>query len=70
LTYGGGIGIIKVNGDVNHAIVIRSFYCKDNVLNWQAGAGIVIGSTPENENQEVYNKLGALQKAIELAKEL
>lgn len=70
LTYGGGIGIIKTNGDINHAIVIRSFYCKDNILNWQSGAGIVIGSKPENESQEVYNKLGALQKAIELAKEL
>ncbi len=70
LTYGGGIGLIKVNGDINHAIVIRSFYCKDNKLHWQAGAGIVIDSCAVSETQEVYNKLGALHQAIEMAKNL
>jgi anthranilate synthase component 1 len=36
-------------------------------LHWQAGAGIVSKSSSENELQEVYNKLGALTKAIKLA---
>jgi len=36
-------------------------------LHYQAGAGIVVDSVPENELKEVDNKLGALRKAIKLA---
>jgi len=39
-------------------------------LFYQAGAGIVAASVEANELQEVNNKLGALKKAIEMAKEL
>lgn len=67
MMYGGGLGIVKLNGDIQHAIIIRSFYCSRNILQWQAGAGVVINSLAENENQEVYHKLGALRKAIEKA---
>jgi anthranilate synthase component 1 len=62
--YGGGIGLIDFNGNMVQAIVIRSFMSKDNTLYYQAGAGIVIDSVPENELQEVNNKLGALKKAL------
>ncbi len=65
--YGGAIGYIGIDGGINHAIVIRSFVSKNQELNYQAGAGIVIDSVPENELQEVNNKLGALKKAIQLA---
>ncbi|MDB5111936.1 MAG: anthranilate synthase component, partial [Mucilaginibacter sp.] len=37
---------------------------------YQAGAGIVSGSVPESELNEVNNKIAALRKAIELAEEL
>ncbi|MDR2814477.1 MAG: chorismate-binding protein, partial [Prevotellaceae bacterium] len=37
-------------------------------LYYQAGAGIVSQSKPENELREVNSKLGALNKAIEMAK--
>ena len=37
---------------------------KNNILNYQAGAGIVIDSDPEKELEEVKNKLGALDKAL------
>ena len=37
---------------------------RNNRLHYQAGAGIVAASVPENELQEVYNKLGALDKAL------
>ena len=50
--------------------MIRTFLSKDHVLHWQAGAGLVSESKPENELQEVFNKLGALTKAIELAETL
>jgi anthranilate synthase component 1 len=54
-------------GNFNHAIMIRSFLSKNHKLYFQAGAGIVESSTEENETQEVYNKLSALEKALDLA---
>jgi anthranilate synthase component 1 len=68
--YSGAIGYFGFNGDFNHAIMIRSFLSKNNVLHYQAGAGIVAGSIAENELKEVDNKIAALRKAIELAEEL
>lgn len=68
--YGGAIGFMDFNGNFNHAIIIRSFLSKNHHLFYQAGAGIVSGSNEESELQEVYNKLGALIKALELAEEI
>ena len=65
--YGGAIGFMDFDGNFNHAIIIRSFLSKNHELIFQAGAGIVSKSNPKNELQEVYNKLGALTKAIKLA---
>ena len=62
--YGGAIGFMGFDGSCNHAIMIRSFLSKDNKLTSRAGAGVVVVSNPENELQEVKNKLGALKKAI------
>lgn len=64
LLYGGCIGYLGFNGDINQAITIRSFFSYGNRLYSQAGAGIVARSLPENELQETRNKLGALSKAI------
>lgn len=68
--YGGAIGFMDFDGNFNHAIMIRTFLSKNHKLHWQAGAGLVSKSNPENELQEVYNKLGALTKAIELAENI
>ncbi|WP_027378369.1 anthranilate synthase component I family protein [Chryseobacterium daeguense] len=65
--YGGCIGMIGLNGDCNQAIMIRTFLSKNNTLYYQAGAGLVAKSDPENELQEVNNKLNALKKAVEKA---
>ncbi len=65
--YGGAIGFMDFDGNFNHAIMIRTFLSKNHQLHYQAGAGIVSDSSEENEMQEVYNKLGALTKALELA---
>lgn len=62
--YGGSIGFIDFSGDINQAIVIRSFMTKNNTIFYRAGAGIVLDSVPENELQEVDNKLGALRAAL------
>ena len=68
--YGGAVGIIGLDGSVNLAIAIRSFVSKNNVLYYQAGAGIVIHSDEEKELQEVNNKLAALKKALILAENI
>ncbi|HEX8460848.1 MAG TPA: anthranilate synthase component I family protein [Segetibacter sp.] len=68
--YGGTIGVIGFNGEVNHAIMIRSFLSKQNTLFYQAGAGVVDASNAESELQEVNNKLNALKTAIKLAETL
>ena len=68
--YGGTIGFIRFNGDINHAIMIRSFLSRDHVLYYQAGAGIVSESTEEGELQEVNHKLAALKSALKMAQGL
>ena len=68
--YGGAIGFIDFENNYNHAIIIRSFLSKDQNLFLQAGAGIVSKSNPENELNEVYNKIGALLKALKKAEEI
>ncbi len=65
--YGGAIGFIGFDQRINHAIMIRTFLSRNNTLIYQAGAGVVAASVPENELQEVNNKLNALKQAIELA---
>ena len=68
--YGGGIGFIELNGNLNHAIMIRSFLCQNNELHYQAGAGVVVNSVPESELKEVDNKIGALRMAIKKAEDI
>ena len=68
--YGGCIGFIGFNGDLNQAITIRTFVSRNGELWFQAGGGIVAKSDVEYELQEVNNKLGALRKAIIIAEKL
>ncbi len=68
--YGGAVGFIGLNGDVNLAIAIRSFVSKNNTLYYQAGAGVVEQSVEKNELDEVNNKLSALKKAVGMAENL
>lgn len=68
--YGGCIGFIGFNGDLNQAIVIRTFVSRNNELWFQAGSGIVARSNDEYELEESNNKLGALVKAIRFASEM
>ncbi len=65
--YGGAIGFMDFSGNFNHAIMIRTFLSKNHMLHYQAGAGLVEASDPETELAETYNKLGALNKALEIA---
>ena len=68
--YGGCIGFIGFDGNLNQAITIRTFVSRNGELWFQAGGGIVAKSNPEYELQEVNNKLGALRRAIVMAADM
>jgi anthranilate synthase component 1 len=68
--YAGAIGYMGFNEEFNHAIMIRTFMAKNNTLYYRAGAGIVADSIPVNELNEVNNKIAALRKAMEMAKDI
>ena len=68
--YGGCIGYIGLNGNLNQAITIRTFVSRNGELWFQAGGGIVAKSDEEYELQEVNNKLGALRRAILMAERM
>lgn len=68
--YGGCIGFIGLNRNLNQAITIRTFVSRNGELWFQAGGGIVAKSDEEYELQEVNNKLGALRRAILLAEDM
>ncbi len=68
--YGGCIGFIGLTGELNQAIVIRTFISRNGELWFQAGSGIVAKSNDSYELEESNNKLGALVKAIHIAENL
>jgi anthranilate synthase component I len=65
--YGGAIGYLGYDGNLDTAIAIRSAVLKDGVAHLHAGAGIVAGSVPEREFEETEHKAAALRHALELA---
>lgn len=67
--YGGGVGYISTNGNLDSAITIRSAFASGGRLYFQAGAGIVSDSDPAREYHETEIKLGALRSALRQAGE-
>ena len=65
--YGGSIGWLSYNGDLDSCIYIRSAVVKDGRVHLQAGGGIVADSDPGYEVRETEAKAGAVIAAIELA---
>ncbi len=65
--YGGAVGYISWQGDMDTAIAIRTAVIKDDVLHIQAGAGLVYDSVPQNEWDETMNKARAVFRAVALA---
>jgi anthranilate synthase component 1 len=61
--YGGAVGYIGWNGNMDTAIAIRTAVIKDDVLHVQAGAGVVADSIPELEWKETMNKARAIMRA-------
>ncbi len=67
--YGGAVGYLAWNGNMDTAIAIRTAVIKDNVLHVQAGAGIVADSQPELEWKETMNKARAVFTAAAMAQQ-
>ncbi|MBI9018183.1 MAG: anthranilate synthase component I family protein [Phycisphaerae bacterium] len=65
--YGGAVGYIGFNGNMDMAITIRTAVIEDGILKIRAGAGIVADSVPESEFVETVNKAEAVKKALEFA---
>ena len=67
--YGGAVGYLSWNGNMDTAIAIRTAVIKDGQLNIQAGAGVVADSVPELEWKETLNKGRAIFSAVDMARD-
>ena len=65
--YGGAVGYLGYDGNLDTAITIRSAVMCEDRIHATVGAGIVAGSVPEREFEETEHKAGAVRRAIELA---
>jgi anthranilate synthase component 1 len=63
--YGGAVGYLGYDGNLDTAITIRSAVLRDGRAHVHTGAGIVAGSVPEREFEETEHKAAALRRAIE-----
>ena len=66
-SYGGAIGVLRGNGDIDTCIVIRSAFVKDGIAHVQAGCGVVYDSVPMDEANETRKKAAAVLSAIAIA---
>ena len=66
-SYGGAIGYLGFDGDLDTAIHIRTVVVKDGVAHVQAGGGTVADAKPDYEYRESVNKATAVFRAVELA---
>jgi len=65
--YGGAVGYLGYDGNLDTAITIRSAVLKGGQAHLHTGAGIVAGSVPEREFEETEHKAAAMRRAIDLA---
>jgi len=65
--YGGAVGYLGYDGNLDTAITIRSAVLKDDLIHVTVGAGIVARSVPEREFEETEHKAGAIKGALEMA---
>ncbi len=65
--YGGAVGYLSWQGNMDTAIAIRTAVIKDGTLHIQAGAGVVADSVPAMEWEETMNKARAVFRAVAMA---
>lgn len=66
-SYGGAVGYLSWNGDLDTAIHIRTALIKDGRVHIQAGGGTVADAKPAYEYEESVNKAKAMLRAVEIA---
>ncbi|MDV7102947.1 anthranilate synthase component 1 [Vibrio sp. TH_r3] len=66
-SYGGAVGYLTGEGDLDTCIVIRSAYVENGIAQVQAGAGVVYDSDPQAETDETRGKAQAVISAIQHA---
>ncbi|MBV9405926.1 MAG: chorismate-binding protein, partial [Acidobacteriaceae bacterium] len=62
--YGGAVGMLNLNGDINTGITIRTVHLKNGVARYAAGATLLYDSDPRNEDQECRLKATAFFRAL------
>ncbi|MEI8239128.1 MAG: anthranilate synthase component I [Actinomycetota bacterium] len=68
--YAGVVGYVDFSGNLDTAIAIRTMFVGANGASFQAGAGIVADSVPDEEDLECRNKAAALLAAVPAARRM
>ncbi|MGP0075809.1 MAG: anthranilate synthase component I [Bryobacteraceae bacterium] len=68
--YGGAVGMLSLNGDINTGIMIRTVHLRDGIARYSAGATLLYDSVPELEEQETRLKATAFFRALRGAKKV
>ena len=66
-SYGGAVGYLTGDGEMDTCIVIRSAFVKNGIAHVQAGAGVVYDSVPQSETDETRQKAQAVISAVQLS---
>lgn len=69
-SYGGAVGYLTGDGEMDTCIVIRSAFVKNNIAHVQAGAGVVYDSVPQSETDETRQKAQAVISAVLLSNKI
>lgn len=62
--YGGAVGMLSLNGDINTGILIRTVHLREGIARYSAGATLLYDSVPELEEQETRLKATAFFRAL------
>ncbi len=62
--YGGAVGMLSLNGDINTGILIRTINLREGVASYSVGATILYDSVPEMEEQETRLKATGFFRAL------
>ncbi len=65
--YGGAVGMIALNGDINTGITIRTIHLRDGLARYGVGATLLYDSVPENEEGETHLKTTGFFRALNVA---
>lgn len=66
--YGGAVGMLNLNGDINTGILIRTVHLRDGVAEYPAGATLLYDSVPELEERETHLKATGFFRALKAGK--